>query len=257
MDDIKREIVSRLRQVEQEHQVRIFYACESGSRAWGFPSADSDYDVRFLYIHPQNWYLSIADRRDVIECPIADSIDLSGWDIRKALGLLRKSNPSLLEWLQSPVVYQERSDILERIRALLPAYYCPQCCLHHYLRMAENNARAYLKGEATSAKKCLYVLRPLLACQWIEAGYGVVPMEFERLVERVVQSTELRRAIDELVRRKREGLELSREARIPVVDGFIAAELERSASNGEGGNHSHPSVDKLDELFRWAGAGMS
>ena len=93
MDEIIQEIESRLRQLEQQEKVCIFYACESGSRAWGFPSADSDYDVRFLYIHPKNWYLSIDDKRDVIERKISDLIDISGWDIRKALKLLRKSNP--------------------------------------------------------------------------------------------------------------------------------------------------------------------
>ena len=93
------EIIAGLSKVAEEEGVRVLYACESGSRAWGFPSSDSDYDVRFIYAHPVEWYLSIRNRRDVIERPVVNDIDLSGWDIKKALVLLRKSNPPLLEWL--------------------------------------------------------------------------------------------------------------------------------------------------------------
>ena len=106
---MKEEILRRLDQIEREDDVRIVYACESGSRAWGFESTDSDWDVRFIYVHPRDWYLSIdvGEKRDVIERPINDELDISGWDLRKALKLLRKSNPPLLEWLSSPIVYKE------------------------------------------------------------------------------------------------------------------------------------------------------
>ena len=114
------EIEQRLRNIEREENVCIFYACESGSRAWGFASENSDYDVRFLYIHPTDWYLSIEERRDVIERPIVDDIDLNGWDIRKALALLRRSNPPLLEWLQSPIIYHQKLTVVEKIRSLMP-----------------------------------------------------------------------------------------------------------------------------------------
>ena len=109
-DAVRAEVARRLRQIEAEEGVRIFYACESGSRAWGFPSKDSDYDVRFLYAHPRPWYLSIdvERKRDVIERPITDEIDLGGWDLRKALQLFRKSNPPLLEWLQAPIIYRSK-----------------------------------------------------------------------------------------------------------------------------------------------------
>lgn len=252
MDKIKQEIESRLRRLEQEEEVCIFYVCESGSRAWGFPSVDSDYDVRFLYIHPQNWYLSIDDKRDVIERKISDLIDISGWDIRKALKLLRKSNPPLLEWLNSPIVYQQRLDIVEKIRILIPEYYSPKSCLYHYLHMAEGNFREYLKGEIVWVKKYFYVLRPILACKWIEAGHGVVPMEFELLIHRLVEDDELKAAIHELLRRKREGQELDREPIIPVISEFIEAELERLGNKGFDGNNGTSDTERLDEVFRWA-----
>lgn len=250
MDETKQEIESRLRQLEKEEEVYIFYACESGSRAWGFPSTDSDYDVRFLYVHPKNWYLSIDDKRDVIERKINNLIDVSGWDIRKALKLLRKSNPPLLEWLNSPVVYQQQLDVVERIRALMPEYYSPKSCLYHYLHMAEGNFREYLKGEIVWVKKYFYVLRPILACKWIEAGHGIVPMAFEMLVNRLVESDKLKDAINELLKRKRDGQELDREPRIPVISEFIEAELERLGNKSFDGNNSNADTERLDEVFR-------
>src|SRR6201990_2789542 len=104
-NDVHQRVRDALAQVEAERHVRVLYACESGSRAWGFASRDSDYDVRFLYVHEPDWYLSVQDRRDVIEEPLSDELDVSGWELRKALRLLRKSNPPLLEWLKSPFVY--------------------------------------------------------------------------------------------------------------------------------------------------------
>ena len=111
MDEISR--------LEQAHDVTVLYACESGSRAWGFESEDSDYDVRFIYLQRTEWYLTIQNKRDVIEKPIDDELDVSGWDVPKALELLRKSNPPLLEWLQSPIVYKQTSSFIERLRKLM------------------------------------------------------------------------------------------------------------------------------------------
>jgi len=125
-----------LRRIEQAYDVRVLYACESGSRAWGFASQDSDYDVRFIYVHSRDWYLSIEDRRDVIEEPIREGLDLSGWELRKTLRLLRKSNPPLLEWLKSPVVYAWDEAFVADFRQLADEYYSPARCFQHYLHMA-------------------------------------------------------------------------------------------------------------------------
>ena len=207
--------------------MRILYACESGSRAWGFPSKDSDYDVRFIYAHPVEWYLSVQTRRDVIERPLANLIDLSGWDIGKALVLLRKSNPPLLEWLQSPIVYMDDNDFVREITALLPAYYSPKNCLHHYLHMAHGNIREYLSGERVWVKKYFYVLRPILACLWIEAGCGVVPMEFRKLVDGVTLNDELRQAIERILTDKLAGREMDDGPRVPVFHQFFDQEMSR------------------------------
>jgi predicted nucleotidyltransferase len=130
------EVYQRVRnaraQVEAERNVRVLFACESGSRAWGFASRDSDYDVRFLYVQRRDWYLSVDDRRDVIELPIADNLDVSGWELRKALRLLRKSNPPLLEWLKSPIVYHEDPAFVAEFGALAAKFYSPRRCFAHY-----------------------------------------------------------------------------------------------------------------------------
>lgn len=259
-------IKESLAEIERGEGVRVVYACESGSRAWGFPSADSDYDVRFIYVRPAEWYLSVdlEWKRDVIERPITDELDVSGWDLRKALMLLKKSNPPLLEWLGSPIVYREETRVAERLRGLLPHYYSPVACLHHYLHMARGNYRDYLKGDTVRVKKYFYVLRPVLAIKWIEAGLGVVPTEFGVLVERIIEDGGLKEAIAELMERKRAGTELDRGPAIPVISDFLKHELERLEKiSGEFGAPK-TTTEKLNEVFRaslaeaWgAGQGVS
>jgi len=183
MLEIRQQIVEELSKIEQEEEVRILYACESGSRAWGFPSKDSDYDVRFIYVRPESWYLSIFEKRDVIEHPISGMLDINGWDLKKALNLFRKSNPPLLEWLQSPIVYREIPDVTEQIRMISPLTFSPRSCIYHYLHMAKGNYREYLQGEQVKVKKYFYVLRPILACFWIEKRGTMPPIEFERLAD--------------------------------------------------------------------------
>ncbi len=214
-----------LRRIEQAYDVRVLYACESGSRAWGFASQDSDYDVRFLYVHSRDWYLSIEDRRDVIEEPISEGLDISGWELRKTLRLLRKSNPPLLEWLKSPVVYAWDEEFVSQFKQLADDYYSPARCFQHYLQMAFGNAREFLKQDEVRKKKYLYVLRPLLACRWIERNMGQVPMLFDELVEGVVDEADVRAAIANLVARKKAGDELDRGPKDAVLSRYIDAEL--------------------------------
>jgi predicted nucleotidyltransferase len=220
-------IKSALGKIENDQGVTILYACESGSRAWGFESEDSDYDVRFFYLRPTAWYLSIQKKSDVIEIPPSGDLDISGWDVPKALELLRKSNPPLLEWLQSPVVYCQKSSFVERLRGLMADYYSPVACMYHYLSMAQNNFRKYLKEEQVLVKKYFYVLRPVLACLWIERGLGVVPMEFSRLVDRVVEDGPLKDEIGLLLKAKIGGAELDRGPRNQVISDFLEQELQR------------------------------
>lgn len=114
---IRARIDTTLVDLEIRENIRILWAVESGSRAWGFPSPDSDYDVRFVYVRPLEWYLSLNPGRDVVELPIVDELDVAGWDLRKALRLLVKANPALLEWLSSPIVYRATAEV-EGLRTL-------------------------------------------------------------------------------------------------------------------------------------------
>src|SRR5690606_19278768 len=111
-------IEEKLCQIESENEIKILYACESGSRAWGFPSPNSDYDVRFIYVQHLDWHLSMKDHKDSIDLPINKDLDIGGWEIKKALGLLWRSNPPLLEWLNSPIVYQVNNKFLTDIQNL-------------------------------------------------------------------------------------------------------------------------------------------
>ena len=226
--DVREEILRRLAAIESEEGVTVLYACESGSRAWGFPSPDSDYDVRFIYAHPRNWYLSfdIERRRDVIERPIEDDIDCSGWDIRKALYLFTRTNGALIEWLNSPIRYTERGNCAADLRRLATKSFNAKALCYHYSHMARRNAREYLLGGQVRLKKYLYVLRPLLAIRHIEVGLGLPPVRFDALVDAAAPA-EIHPAIAELLERKRVTEELGLGEPIPEIGRFIEAELER------------------------------
>lgn len=250
-DSIVREVHHRLDALQAKEGVKVLYACESGSRAWGFASRDSDFDVRFLYVRPRSWYLAIdlEHRPNVIEFPKDGLWDVTGWDLRKALRLFRKSNPPLLEWLRSPQVYRDRCTTRERLVQLLPQCYSPQRAMYHYAHMAAKNHRIYLQGESVWLKKYFYVLRPLLACRWIEAGRGFPPVEFEHLLEFESLEPILRERILELLKAKRSGAELVRGPRIPEISRFLEAELQRLAGVARDLPSPQAPVEPLNTVF--------
>ena len=245
-------IQQALESVESSDNIVVLLAVESGSRAWGFPSIDSDYDVRFIYIRPPEWYLAIdaASQRDVIEQPLQHQIDLSGWDVRKALQLFQKSNPPLLEWLQSSIIYRERFSFAAKLRELLPEFYSSKACFFHYLHMARGNIREYLQGDRVWRKKYFYVLRPLLAMRWIDHELGPVPIEFQKLIEATIGDVTLRAALDDLVAAKRAGVELDRGPRIPAISDFIANEMARLESTTCNQAAAGQDIERLNQLFR-------
>jgi uncharacterized protein len=193
-------IKNKLKEIEQTCNVSVPYACESGSRAWGFPSPDSDYDVRFVYVHPKEHYLSVDELRDVIEVPINDLLDINGWELRKSLRLFRKSNGPLYEWLQSPIVYSQDNEFVNDIRNLMPSYFSPRATMHHYLSMAKSVFENDLAEEEVRLKKYFYALRPILACRWIADRREVPPMEFGKL--RTLLTNDLNKTVDELLKQK-------------------------------------------------------
>lgn len=248
---MQEEIKQEIERLEAQHEIRILYAVESGSRAWGFASKNSDWDVRFIYVHKPEWYLSINDKKDSIEEILPNDIDLSGWEIRKALKLFNKSNPPLMEWLSSPILYKEAGGIASALRKLSTNYFDPKNCLHHYLHMAEGNFREYLQTDLVRTKKYFYVLRPVLACQWIEKFNAMAPMEFAVAFEEFIKEPVLKKEIETLLSRKINGEELDQEPKIKLINDYLSKwisyyqELVKTY-----GKTTRPDNEPLNELFR-------
>ena len=245
------EIKKELFKLEQQHNIKILYAVESGSRAWGFASTDSDWDVRYIYIHNLDWYLSIDNNKDSQEKILPNDIDLVGWELKKALRLFRKSNPPMLEWLRSPIVYLQQFSTTELLRELTKEYFNPKSCLHHYLHMAEGNFREYLQKDVVRVKKYFYVLRPILACDWIKQTDTMAPMEFQKLVESQVTDEFVKIEIQNLLARKITGEELNEEPKNQILNDFLEQKIEfynnyvKTIQQPE-----QPDSEKLNELFR-------
>jgi len=245
-------VPDRLDRLEADRDVTVLYACESGSRAWGFASADSDFDVRVVYVHPRDWYLSVdLERRDdTVDPPTEGEIDLHGWDLRKALGLFRGANPTLREWLRSPIVYREESAVMDRWRALVPDYYPPGAVARAYRGLARSVAEQNLADDPIAHKAYLYVLRALLAVRWVEQDRGPVPLEFERLLDETVDDATVQDAVAALLAQKRDGRELDEGPRRPVIHDFVETELERQRALEFPSPASRVGVEPLNAVFR-------
>lgn len=175
-------IQTKLHQIATSEPLHLLLAVESGSRAWGFPSPDSDYDVRAIYIKQPENYLCIDEQKDTFEYIENQWFDVGGWDIRKALRLLRKSNAVLLEWLRSPIVYTQDEAFIGRLNELAPQYVQASALLHHYRGIAGNALKAMDLAQPIKLKKWFYVLRPLLAARWAVKQGGIPPMTLVELM---------------------------------------------------------------------------
>ncbi len=216
---IKTTIEEKLKEVEKQENVRIIAAVESGSRSWGFASPDSDYDVRFLYVRDKQSYLRLDKIRDVIEWQLDEVLDINGWDIKKALQLLYKSNPTVFEWCASPVVYRTSPEF-EELKKLLPLYFSKKKGLYHYWHMAESNYRTYLHTDLVRAKKYFYVLRPLLAAKWILDRECPPPMLFSELVEAELEDC-LKPELERLLEMKKKLPEMGLVPRIDKLNKYM------------------------------------
>ncbi|MDE0421899.1 MAG: nucleotidyltransferase domain-containing protein [Gammaproteobacteria bacterium] len=221
-------INDRLDELERENRVRILLAVESGSRAWGFPSPDSDFDVRFVYAHDLGWYLSLDSRRDVIELPIEGDLDINGWDIKKALSLLIKPNPVLLEWLQSPIAYRADEGVKNQLMALANRTAHRRPLMHHYLHHGRAQFRDHIDGRDTvSLKRYFYVVRPALALRWIRQHPDrLVPMALPELLSGLDMPGHAVSAIEDLISRKTRSRELGEGKRSRVLDELVLTEFE-------------------------------
>jgi uncharacterized protein len=243
-------INERLQQLAHQEQIVILYACESGSRAWGFPSPDSDYDVRFIYLRPIDWYLSIEDRRDTIDLPVDKVLDLNGWDLRKALKLFKGSNSVIYEWIQSPIVYAADGNLTTELLALANSYYSPRAGIHHYLSMATNCYQESLQSESVKLKKYFYAIRPILAARWIVEQHTVPPMVLSKLLPLIAARSEILAEIDRLLTLKSTATEATTIPISPLLNDFIKTEIEYCdrAVKLIPKHYSEPAA--LDALFR-------
>ena len=183
---MKEIIQKKLEEIEKQEHVKIILAIESGSRAWGFESADSDYDVRFIYVREPEMYLRLDSVRDVIEWQLDEVFDISGWDIKKALQLLYKSNPTLFEWINSPIVYKETREGRE-LRDISKQYFDVKKSVMHYLNMASDTFDNYLQHESVKLKKYFYALRPILAAEYALENKTQPPIKFNDLKDMILE----------------------------------------------------------------------
>ncbi len=253
MNNEQSQIIQILKNISQENNIKILYAIESGSRAWGFASVDSDYDVRFIYARPLEWYLSIEEgKRDTIECPlIEDKYDINGWDIKKALKLFAKSNPPFFEWLNSPIIYIEDKEFVAELKILRKEYFSPKSMIYHYLSMAKGNYNEYISNrDELKLKKYFYVLRPLLACKWIELKNEYPPVEFVSLLD-LIDDKQFLDEILKLLEKKLNSNELDKGKKIEIINKNIEEMLEYYNLYANSLKEERKiNIEKLDKVFR-------
>lgn len=246
---MKEIILQKLTELEQSENIKILYACESGSRAWGFASPDSDFDVRFIYARNVNQYLSIAEMPDVVGLPVNKVLDIGGWDLKKALKLFLKSNGPLYEWLQSPIVYRQDNTFTNELRGLMPAYFSLRSGGNHYLSMASNTLRDDLQGEQVKLKRYFYALRPALACQWIVEKQIVPPMEFDQL-RVLISNDEVQQSIDDLLEQKKTADEKAFITPVALLNEWLTNTLNYCREQMPQIPSEMKDADELNEVFR-------
>ncbi|MEE9375343.1 MAG: nucleotidyltransferase domain-containing protein [Rhizobiaceae bacterium] len=227
------EIDQKLERVISDESVTIPWAIESGSRAWGFPSPDSDYDCRFVYIRSLSQTLSLFPKRDVIELPLTPIFDVNGWELAKALKLLLKGNAVIIEWLTSPIIYRGDAEFQKQFLQLAHEVVNRGAIANHYLRLAISGRDRQIYGDEIPLKKLFYILRPLLALDWLRAhdNKSIAPMHFPTLLAQADLSENTRRCIHELIEAKSVTNELG-SGNIPApISTYMRCAFERAESN--------------------------
>ena len=210
------EVINVLQQLAAEKNCRFLFAAESGSRAWGFASPDSDYDIRAIYVKPESWYWDISDKkRDTIEAQLPGDLDISAWELRKALQLFSKCNPSLNEWLGSPIIYYAEAGFLATMRELLPKFFNPTRAGFHYLTLAQNAWESVDIDRQITLKKLFYAQRGLFCSMWSALFKTMPPTEFEKLLIPELLPEKILKLVRELIGQK---IQAGEKATIPVPD---------------------------------------
>lgn len=213
----------KLKEIEEKENVKILHAIESGSRAWGFASPDSDYDVRFIYVRPLEYYIRLEAAKDFIDWELDETLDINGWDLQKVLRHFHKSNATLFEWSNSPVIYKTTTE-WQRIKQVSEKYFSCKSSMYHYYGTANKNYNEYLLDDMVKYKKYFYVLRPVLACKWIEDKKCAPPVLFSELAENVLED-EMREVVDNLLSVKMKMSESEKGRRIDGLNKYIEGKL--------------------------------
>jgi hypothetical protein len=255
---MEQEIRSELKRIEEEKKIIILYAAESGSRAWGFASRNSDWDIRFIYHHPAEYYLSVnpenkalSEKGETFKPRIVGELDFHGWDIFKAARLLAKSNPPIMEWLFSPIKYVETGILAGMMRKYVREKYSRKALFYHYQHMADSNYKEHIAGqELVIRKKYLYVIRPALCIDWLGSRQDTPPTEFINVMNGVQLADDVKKEISELYHAKLAGMEIGKGPRSHVLDSYIENSLERS--RGKELAARKPDYDELDRIVKTA-----
>lgn len=228
--EARAEIERRLQRIAEEEGIRILMAVESGSRAWGFPSPDSDYDARFIYVRPARDYLRLNPPRDVVERPIVDLFDVNGWDISKTLALLLNHNAVVAEWINSPIRYQPDDPVIARLTELADRHFNPRGYARHYASLGRNNVQRWDESAPRlSVKRYFYALRPALCVRALRINPAVrPPMQLQALMRVTDLPAELTGQIDELVALKSQTKEAAPATRSRELESLITGELARA-----------------------------
>lgn len=241
-------LLQQLSEVETREGVRIIYAVESGSRAWGFASPESDFDVRFIYVRPLENYLRLGETPDFIDWQLDKTFDVNGWDVAKTLRQFMKSNATLFEWANSPIVYKT-TDEWEKIFAVAQKYFSPKSTFVAYAGFAKNIGLPLLKRDAVKPKTYLYALRTIFCRNFVAEKLCPPPVAFEKLLPETLPEN-LRAEIFALLELKKSSAEKFLIEKIPALHEFIAAELRREKLLKETlPKNISRSWKSLDEIF--------
>lgn len=226
---VEEQIIKSLTQIEHDYDVKILHAIESGSRAWGFHSSNSDYDVRFFYVHKRDWYLGIYSGRDVIELPIDGTYDVSGWDLKKTLHLAMKSNAVVMEWLQSPIIYKTDPIFSKDLKSFCAGSFDKRTLMHHYINLGVKHIdRTWRSSDTAQIKEYFYMLRPAFSLRWLKMHPDdlCVPMNLQVLMSETDVPAEIQSQVNSLIEQKKLCEEKSKVTKIEKLDEFMMAEYE-------------------------------
>lgn len=240
----------KLKEIEEKENVTILHAVESGSRSWGFASPDSDYDVRFVYVRDRDSYLSLHEKKDFLDWELNEVLDINGWDLKKTLQHFHKSNATVFEWANSPMVYYTTDEWQELYENTARQYFSAKMALYHYYGTANKNYHEYLLEDMVKYKKYFYVLRPILACKWIEQKKCPPPVLFDQLVSSVLE-TDMQPVTAQLLEKKVRMSEADKAPRIDALNRYIEEKLEYFKALADGMEEDRkPEWEPLDGKFR-------